>query len=169
MNWAIISIKKYTSYQVEYKAPSNNNEVNNVLKYKAYPVKGEHIGTISIPILNKTFPIIEGTSNNELKHGVGHYIESVLPGVKNNSVLSAHRDTLFAEIGKLKIGDSIIINMDNQEYIYEVINTKIVKKDDRTVIVPTEEAILTLTTCYPFNFIGLSPDRYIISSILINR
>lgn len=59
--------------------------------------------------------------------------------------------------------------MDNQEYIYEVINTKIVKKDDRTVIVPTEEAILTLTTCYPFNFIGLSPDRYIISSILINR
>ena len=45
---------------------------------------------------------------------------------------------------------------------------KIVDEDDRTVIVDKEEATLTLTTCYPFDFIGHAPNRYIIQSELVN-
>lgn len=37
--------------------------------------------------------------------------------------------------------------------------------EDRTVIVEKDEP--TLTTCYPFNYIGDAPDRYIIEASLI--
>ena len=45
--------------------------------------------------------------------------------------------------------------------------TRIVSEDDRIVIVPTDHAVLTLTTCYPFDFIGSAPERYIVSADLI--
>ncbi len=44
--------------------------------------------------------------------------------------------------------------------------TWITHADDRTVIIKKEEPILTLTTCYPFNYIGDAPDRYIIEAKL---
>ena len=38
--------------------------------------------------------------------------------------------------------------------------------EDRTVIVEKDKPTLTLTTCYPFNYIGDAPDRYIIEASL---
>ncbi|MGE5421634.1 MAG: sortase domain-bontaining protein, partial [Ignavibacteriales bacterium] len=40
-------------------------------------------------------------------------------------------------------------------------------KDDKTVIVPTDHAVLTLTTCYPFYTPGYHPDRYIVQATLV--
>jgi sortase A len=42
-----------------------------------------------------------------------------------------------------------------------------VDKDDPTVIVPKPNATLTVSTCYPFHFIGASPERYILVADLI--
>lgn len=39
--------------------------------------------------------------------------------------------------------------------------------EDRTVIVDTNEATLTLATCYTFDYIGYAPELYIIQSQLI--
>jgi sortase A len=51
--------------------------------------------------------------------------------------------------------------------VYEVHKIRIVNSDDKTVIVPTEDAVLTLSTCYPFRFIGNAPKRYIVQAGLI--
>lgn len=91
----------------------------------------------------------------------------MLPGEKDNCVLSGHRDTVFSGIGKLKIGDQLIVKTSAGIFTYEVKGTRIVGKDDKTVIVPTSRAVLTLTTCYPFNFIGDAPNRYIVSANLV--
>ena len=40
------------------------------------------------------------------------------------------------------------------EFTYEIDDIKIVHKDDRTVIVHIDHAVLTLSTCYPFNSVG---------------
>lgn len=141
--------------------------IHNRSIYKSYPSEGEYIGTLYIPILDITFPIYEGTSENEFKKGLGHYIKSALPGETNNSVISGHRVTPFKGIGKLKIDDLTIIKTSAGEFTYKVHNIKIVNKDDRTVIVSTKKPVLTLTTCYPFYYIGASPSRYIVSSTLI--
>jgi len=103
----------------------------------------------------------------ELEKGVGHVTQSVLPGEEDNCVVSGHRDTVFRQIGDLKIGDQLIVETSAGTFTYEVDGTRIVHKDDKTVIVPTDHAVLTMTTCYPFYFIGDAPDRYIISAALV--
>lgn len=128
---------------------------------------GDDLGSLSIPVLKQKFAIIQGTEADELKKGVGHYIQSVMPGEDDNCVLSGHRDTVFKNIGKLKIGNQLIVETISGKFVYEISSTKIVESDDKTVIVSTNHAVLTLTTCYPFNFIGSAPKRYIVSADLV--
>ncbi|MHB1018447.1 MAG: class D sortase [Coriobacteriia bacterium] len=132
--------------------------------YPVRPAKGDPVGTLLIPALDQTLPIVEGTDDAELKVGVGHYTQSVLPGEADNCVLSAHRDTHFSRLEELIVGDRLIVQTSAGTFTYEISGTRIVDKDDRTVIVPTDHAVLTLSTCYPFNYIGSAPDRYIISA-----
>jgi LPXTG-site transpeptidase (sortase) family protein len=131
------------------------------------PKVGDVIGTLSIPKIKKTINIIEGTGTKELKLGVGHYIGSVLPGVSDNSVLAGHRDSVFRNLGQLKIGDLMTVRTSYGTFVYEVHKIRIVNANDRTVIVPTQDAILTLSTCYPFRFIGNAPKRYIVQAGLV--
>ena len=130
-------------------------------------ITGEFLGTIEIPSIKRTVNIFQGTSESELSRGVGHFIQSVMPGVSDNSVLSGHRDTVFSNLGKVKLGAKIKITVKSGTFIYKVNRIRIVSSDDRTVIVPTETATLTLSTCYPFVFIGNAPQRYIVVAKLI--
>jgi len=135
--------------------------------YPVYPGEGDNIGILSIPVLKQKLPIIEGTTADDLKKGVGHFIQSVLPGEDDNCVLSGHRDTVFAKLDKLKIADQLIVQTSTGTFTYEIIHIRIVDKDDKTVIVHTDHAVLTLSTCYPFQYIGSAPDRYIIVADLV--
>ena len=125
------------------------------------------MGSLSIPALKQKLPIIEGTSDADLKKGVGHFIQSGLPGAQDNCVLSGHRDTVFSKLGQLKIGDVFITQTAAGTFTYAIRRIRIVGKNDRTVIVPTGHAVLTVTTCYPFYFIGSAPDRYVLSADLV--
>jgi LPXTG-site transpeptidase (sortase) family protein len=131
------------------------------------PKVGDAIGTLSIPKIKKTINIIEGTGTKELKLGVGHYVGSVLPGVSDNSVLAGHRDSVFRNLGQLKIGDLMTVRTTYGTFVYEVHKIRIVNANDRTVIVPTQDAVLTLSTCYPFRFIGNAPKRYVVQAGLV--
>lgn len=160
------------------KLPVNNTDplqlsISHVLStqnktlYPEYPVEGDNIGSLIIPAINRKLPIIQGTGVKELKKGVGHFTQSVLPGEEDNCVISGHRDTALRNIGNLKIKDELIVQTAAGTFTYEVSGTRIVHEDDKTVIVPMDHAVLTLTTCYPFNYIGSSPDRYIVSAVLV--
>lgn len=135
--------------------------------YPIYPVEGDSIGTLTIPSLNLELPIFQGTEEKELKKGVGHFLQSVLPGQEDNCVLSGHRETVFRQLGKLEIGYLLIVQTSAGTFTYEVKGTRIVDADDKTVIVPTDNAVLTLTTCYPFDTPGYFPYRYIVSATLV--
>lgn len=128
--------------------------------------RGTFLGTITIPAISKTVNIFQGTDNKVLAKGVGHYIGSVLPGVANNSVIAGHRDTVFARLGKVILGDPIIIKTKNGIFTYQVTKIRIVDKNDKTVIVPTTIGTLTLSTCYPFTYIGAAPRRYVVIATL---
>jgi len=131
------------------------------------PGVGTIFGTLTIPRIKKVIPIVEGTGASELKKGVGHYIGSVLPGIADNSVLAGHRDSVFRNLGQVKLGDLLTITTDWGVFNYVVYKIRIVKADDKTVIVPTSSAVLTLSTCYPFRYIGNAPKRYIVQADLI--
>lgn len=135
--------------------------------YPIYPAEGDNIGSLTIPSLKRKLPILQGTGVKELKKGVGHFTQSVLPGEEDNCVFSGHRDTVFRQLDNLMIGDPLIVQTSAGTFTYEVDDTRIVHKDDKTVIVPTDHAILTMTTCYPFNALGNAPNRYIVSAVLV--
>lgn len=135
--------------------------------YPVYPVAGEDIGSLTIPALKRKLSILQGTDEKQLDKGVGHFTQSVLPGEKDNCVISGHRDTVFRQLGNLKIGDQLIVETSAGKFTYEVSGTRIVHADDKTVIVPFDHAVLTMTTCYPFYAIGNAPDRYIVSANLV--
>ena len=135
--------------------------------YPENPADSDSIGSLTIPALNRKLPIFQGTGEKELKKGVGHFTQSVLPGEEDNCVLSGHRETVFRKLYNLKIGDLLIVETSAGTFTYEVNGTRIVHQDDKTVIVPTDHAVLTLTTCYPFYYLGHAPDRYIVSAALV--
>ncbi len=131
--------------------------------------QGDQIGYLRIPKLSASLPIIEGTDEDELAKGVGHVAESVMPGMKDNSVLAGHRDTVFRRLGEVGVGDILQVDTSAGKFIYRVNNVRIVAKDDRTVIVRKPKAVLTVITCYPFHYIGAAPKRYVLSADLIKR
>lgn len=137
-------------------------ESDDVQEYADFS-EGDSIGVLYIPRLDREIPIISGTHEDELAKGVGHFSSTALPGQKDQILLSGHRDTVFRQFGELEHDDEIHVKMKNGTFIYTIFDTEIVDADDRTVIGPTApDEILTLSTCYPFTFIGSAPDRYII-------
>lgn len=133
---------------------------------KKHPKLGEHFADLIIPRLKVQIPIIEGTDDRGLARGVGHYINSALPGEPDNAVLSGHRDTVFRQLNLLTKDDELCVRSHGETFIYVIKKIWITDPDDRTVIVPHNKAVLTLTTCYPFSYIGPSPQRYIIQAEL---
>jgi len=84
------------------------------------------------------------------------------PSVKH--VVAVDEDIDIDDPAELEVGDRLIVQTSAGSFTYEISDIRIVDKDDRTVIVPTDHAVLTLSTCYPFNYVGSAPDRYIISA-----
>lgn len=124
---------------------------------------GDTIGTLYIPRLDREIAIVEGTDEEELAQGVGHFKDTGLPGENKQILLSGHRDSVFRNFGELEDGDEFHIKMEHGTYVYEFRDSVIVDADDRTVIDPSrKDEFLTLSTCYPFSFIGSAPDRYVI-------
>ncbi|MGW8429133.1 class D sortase [Peribacillus simplex] len=154
------------------KPPSGEPISKKTTKKELYPVRpktGEEIGELYIPKLKAKLPIFHGTNEDELEKGVGHFAGSVLPGENDNSVLSGHRDTVFRKLGQVGEGDLLIVRTSAGEFTYKVKKVRIVDEDDRTVIVPKPRATLTVSTCYPFDYIGAAPERYILVAYLSSK
>lgn len=113
--------------------------------------------------------MLEGTESPELKKGAGHYKGSAAIGATGNSVLAGHRDTVFRNLGELVAGDLIELESTDGTFTYEVTGSTIVDGDERGAIKPSDKAILTLITCYPFSYVGSAPDRYLLSAKLVKQ
>jgi sortase A len=121
----------------------------------AIPTAGpQQARSIYIPRLwNSPAPVVMGDGWEQLKRGVGQHIGSTNPGQNGNLVLSAHNDIfgeLFRDLDRLQPGDEIIIQTATQQFIYIVDRTIIVEPTDVEVMDPTENATITLISCYPY-------------------
>ena len=131
--------------------------------------QGEEVGRLVIPAIETGYSTYWGADEETLDQGVGMYVSewTTTPDQQRHTVLSGHRDTVFTGLGKIEIGDSVFLEYGGQRYEYAVEKTWITDAEDRTVIIDKDEATLTLTTCYPFDYIGYAPERYIIRASLI--
>jgi len=122
---------------------------------------------LSIPKLEFSAVVVEGTGQKELLLGPGHMEQTPAPGSPGNSVITAHRDTFFRHIVDLSKGDQVLVERNGGTYTYEVAYKKIVKPSDVSVIESSNDARLTLITCYPTYYIGPAPERLVVVAKLV--
>lgn len=152
-----------------YEPENPNREFEQEQLWSKLPAPGEKLGDLKIASLDASWPVVQGTHEEELKQGVGHFAGSTLPGQGGHVVLSGHRDTVFRKLEHLKKGDRISFTTPYGEFVYEATDFKITHANDENIIVPTDYETLTLTTCYPFDYIGDAPDRFIVYTKLVSQ
>ena len=123
---------------------------------------GTPIGRLEIPRLGLSSVVIEGDGVAALLVGVGHLADTPLPWQGGNSALAAHRDTFFRPLAGIRPKDVIRFSTADAELEYVVTETMIVEPTDVEVLDPTMTATLTLITCYPFDYVGPAPNRFIV-------
>jgi LPXTG-site transpeptidase (sortase) family protein len=101
-----------------------------------------------IPVLGFSAVVHQGVSLDVLARGPGHYPETPWPGQHGNVGVAGH-NTFFLAFSRLKPRDRVEIQTQDGLYIYEITSSKIVSPTDRSVLAPTRDDRLTLTTCYP--------------------
>jgi sortase A len=129
--------------------------------------EGAYVGTLLIPRLNASMAVRQGEEEDTLRRGPGHLPGTPLPGEAGNSAIAGHRDTHFHILKDIRIGDDIVIEKNSVEFRYRVRHTEVVKPTDTHVLLPTTGPTLTLITCYPFQFIGPAPRRFIVVAELL--
>jgi len=123
---------------------------------------------ISFPTLDRRFIVFQGATTENLLMGPARLSSSGLPGKPGNVVIAAHRDTHFRLLKDVRRGDPIDIDYAGQTFRYQVVALKIVDAEDDFFYEPTDTPVLTLVTCYPFNYLGAAPERYIVRAALMS-
>jgi sortase A len=124
--------------------------------------EGSTLGRIEINSVGLTTMILEGTDEGTLRRAVGHIRGTPLPGQRGNVALAGHRDTFFRGLRRIRVNDEITLTTLSGSYRYRVDSTKVVKPEETEVLEDDGDDILTLVTCYPFNFVGSAPSRFIV-------
>lgn len=110
--------------------------------------------------------VLAGGSGRTLAFGPGHLGASALPGETGNMVIAGHRDTHFAFLRDVGHGDRFEVeSFAGATYVYEVTGLDIVDSRRGSLVLDTDDAALTLVTCYPFD--GVEPGgplRYVVTA-----
>ncbi len=109
--------------------------------------------------------VLAGSSGASLAFGPGYIFSSAAPADQGNTVIAAHRDTHFAFLEQVKLGEEILItNAAGEKRSYVIHDMRVVDKTDVDWLDDDSNSYqLTLVTCYPFN--SLTPGgrlRYIV-------
>jgi sortase A len=122
----------------------------------------EALAMLEIPRLSLSAPVLSGDDDATLDVAVGHLPDTPLPWEPGNSAFAAHRDGLFRPLRNIRVGDEVRVKTLRGEFTYRVRETKVVLPTDLSVLASSDAPTLTLITCYPFNFVGNAPKRFIV-------
>ena len=96
--------------------------------------------------------VLDSATPRALAFGPAHVGGTAAPGGHGNTVLVAHRDTHFAFLARLDIGDTIDIEgARGLRGRYRVSEVTVVDKGETRVLDEADAPQLTLITCFPFD------------------
>jgi sortase A len=115
---------------------------------------GGVIDLLQIPKIGVTKYVVEGTNEDDLRRGPGHYTGTAYPGQVGNTAIAGHRTTYgapFFELNNMAPGDPIYLtDVQGRKWVYKVSEApQVISPSDVAVLNPTPFAQLTLTTCNP--------------------
>ena len=126
------------------------------------------IARLEIPRLGLAVPVMADYDPNSLLRGVGHIHGTAMPGGLGTMGLAGHRDTYFRPLRRIAPKMDIRVVDATGMYHYQVDSTEVVTPEQVEVLDIRMRPELTLITCYPFDFIGAAPKRFIVHAHLIS-
>ena len=130
---------------------------------------GETLGRIEIPRLGLSVVLVEGVRRRDLRVAVGHIPGTALPNEVGNLGVAGHRDTFFRDLRRIRRDDLVIVRTSVGSTAYSVESTSVVKTNSIDVLAASAQPVLTLVTCYPFNYVGSAPERFIVRARRVDR
>lgn len=121
---------------------------------------------IRIRSLGLEVPVFPGATEANMTRGAGRITGSPRFGEPGNVSVSSHRDGFFRKLEAIRVGDEIVVDTRAATYRYVVEEIRVTDPSDTVVLWPGDVPELTLVTCYPFNFIGRAPQRYVVRAEL---
>ena len=101
---------------------------------------------------SRQFMILEGSSGRNLAFGPTHDPASVAPGEPGNSVIEGHRDTHFAALRVIQLGDTLHVQtVSRRDIDFRVTDIRVVDSRRSRISLQADTSRLTLVTCYPFD------------------
>jgi sortase A len=128
--------------------------------------QGQLSGILSIPALNLTAPVEEGTDDAELNVAVGHDAQSVWPGVNGAAVFLAHDVSYFVHLNLLKAGDVITYQTACNTVKFQVTAQQVVEAG--SPVADTSDPSLVLDTCYPPNALFFTSKRLLVRAVEVS-
>jgi len=135
---------------------------------KLRSANGRVMARLSIQKIHLQAMVREGSDDQTLDVALGHIPGTALPGQKGNVGVAGHRDRLFRRLAEVDRNDQIQLQTPSATYTYQVDDMAIVKPETLSVLAAGHGSQLTLVTCYPFNYIGSAPKRYIVKAHLVS-
>lgn len=125
-----------------------------------FPQKGEQFGEIKIKDCQIDARLFFGDDNVSLNNGVGIYTGSSIPGYGKTILAAGHNNTYFNGLKYAKKGQKIEIKTSYGNFTYEITDIKIKDHTDTSAYdLSADYENLILYTCYPFDELGLTPQR----------
>lgn len=121
-------------------------------RYLAGARRGDPVGRIEMPTLDRRYVLVEGTDTASLRTGPGHYPRTGLPGMGRTVAIAGHRTTYlapFRALDRLRPRDRITVRMPYGRFVYEVDRTRIVDPSAVWVTRDVGHERLVLTACHP--------------------
>ncbi len=135
---------------------------------KQASAKAPVLGKLEIPRLKMSLPILDNDDPNSLSLSVGHIPGTSVIGSLGNAGIAGHRDTAFRPLRNIRIGD-VIQTHTGQDAVYVVKTIRIVDPSDTSLLHESSSPLLTLVTCYPFDYVGSAPYRFIIQAEMTSK
>lgn len=122
------------------------------------------VARLTVPRLSVSLPVLSGADGGALAFGPGHVIGTSRPGGPGNVALAGHRDTHFAFLEDLAVGDTLELeSVRDDPRRYRVSGTAVVDSRETGLATDSDGWRLTLVTCYPFDaIVPGGPLRYVV-------
>ncbi len=112
--------------------------------------------------------VLKGGSGQALAFGPGHLEGTALPGEEGTAVISAHRDTHFAGLANVRLGDEIrLTRADGVMVWFRVTQISVAPWDASGIDPQADGRWLVLSTCWPFGTSQPGPLRFLVKAQMI--
>jgi len=124
------------------------------------------VARISVPGLGRRQIVLDGGSGEAMAFGPTLLPAGAGAAEEGTTIIAAHRDTHFAFLGELRVGDAIDVEaVSGKRRRYRVARFEVVRWDTFSFRRHSARSTLVLTSCWPFGAQGRGPLRYVVWAV----